>query len=335
MIIHARTPTRIDLAGGTLDIPPLYLFEDGGITLNMSITLHSEVVIEPREHGVVLVSRDTGASLQVESYDDIPLGGELDLVARVVRFYRPGAGLRVEAHNQAPKGSGLGASTALLMALSGALNFALDNRYSQEDLIRIGANIEAQCVRVPTGKQDYYGATYSGVKAIWFDVDGDRVEPLMVDERLIEQLESRLVLTFTGESHFSGATNWEIFRGYIEGVPGVRLALQMIKQTALEMRLALLQGDITEFARLLRVEWEHRKALAEGVSTPQIERMVHAAEGAGALASKICGAGGGGCMVTITGPENRGAIESALQGAGARLLSFKIDRKGLNVWSDD
>ncbi|MDQ2731361.1 MAG: GHMP kinase, partial [Armatimonadota bacterium] len=277
MMIHARTPTRIDLAGGTLDIPPLYLFEDGGITLNLSITLHCEVTIEPRDHGVVLVSRDTGASLHAESYDQLPLGGELDLVARVVRFYRPGSGIRVETHNQAPKGSGLGASSALLIALSGALNRALHNRYTQEDLIHNAANLEAQCIRIPTGKQDYYGATYSGVKAIWFGVEGDRVEPLMVEDRLLEELESRLVLTFTGESHFSGATNWEMFRGYIDGVPGVRLALQMIKQTALEMRGALLQGDIPEFARLLNVEWENRKALAAGVSTPQIERMVHAA----------------------------------------------------------
>lgn len=334
MAIRSRAATRIDLAGGTLDIPPLYLFEEGGLTINLSITLHSEVVVEPLARGVELVSLDTGARVKASSYDDLEMTGELDLVARIVRFYRPGEGVRVKTHCQAPKGSGLGASSSLLIALSGALNRALGDPYSPADLIRIGANLEAQCIGIPTGKQDYFGAMYPGVKAIWFGVETDRVEPLVVEEATLQGLESRLVLTFTGQSHFSGATNWEMFRGYIDNAVGVRLALKQIKQTAVLMRSALLAGDFNSFAELLNTEWENRKALATGVSTPQIEHMVHAAQNAGAMASKICGAGGGGCMITLTEPGCRAAVEEALEGAGASVLSFAIDRDGLTVWEE-
>src|SRR5579872_6385190 len=151
MKILALTPTRIDLAGGTLDIPPLYLFAEGGITLNLGITLHSEVTVESMESGIELISRDTGAKLTADTYESLPMTGELDLIARIVRFYRPGTGVRVETHSQAPKGSGLGASSSLLIALSGALNRLLSDQYSRDDLIRIGANLEAQCIGIPTG----------------------------------------------------------------------------------------------------------------------------------------------------------------------------------------
>jgi D-glycero-alpha-D-manno-heptose-7-phosphate kinase len=332
MIIHARTPTRIDLAGGTLDIPPLYLFEDGGLTLNVSTTVYSEVSVEILDSGVELISNDTGAVLAAPNYDELEMSGELDLVARIVRFYRPGTGVRVRTHCQAPKGSGLGASSSLLIALSGALNRALGDKYSRDEIINIGANLEAQCIRVPTGKQDYYGAMYSGVKAIWFGVDRDVVEPLVVDERTLRMIEERLILTFTGLSHFSGATNWDMFRGYIDNVAGVRLALRTIKQTAVEMRAALLSGEVDEFAQLLDQEWENRKALSEGVTTSEIDHMVHSARQAGALASKICGAGGGGCMLTVAPDGDRKRVERALQDAGARLLPFRIDREGLQVW---
>ncbi|MCA1596164.1 MAG: hypothetical protein LC772_07035, partial [Chloroflexi bacterium] len=305
-----------------------------GLTINLSITLRSEVTLEPLDSGVELISRDTGARVTASSYDDLEMTGDLDLLARIVRFYRPGGGVRVETHCQAPKGSGLGASSSLLIALSGALNRALGDKYTRADLIRIGANLEAQCIGIPTGKQDYFGAMYPGVKAIWFGVESDTVEPLVVDEATLQGMESRLVLTFTGQSHFSGATNWEMFRGYIDNAVGVRLALKQIKHTAVEMREALLAGDFNHFAALLNTEWENRKSLASGVSTPQIEHMVHAAQSAGAAASKICGAGGGGCMVTLTEAERRPAVERALEGAGATVLPFSIDREGLKVWEE-
>src|SRR5438105_5405845 len=144
MNVEAVAPCRIDLAGGTLDIWPLYLFLDGGLTVNIGIDLFSRVTIHPREdRRVHLRSLDTGAELEAASVDELPLGGPLDLVARAVRFYRPAGGIDLTTENAAPKGSGLGASSSLLICLSGALNAYNGVDLSPDRLVDCAANLEA------------------------------------------------------------------------------------------------------------------------------------------------------------------------------------------------
>src|SRR5947209_9269059 len=278
MIVEAVAPCRIDLAGGTLDFWPLYLFLDGGLTVNIGIDLFSRVRIQPRtDRRIHLRSLDTDAELEAASVDELPLGGPLDLVARAVRYYRPSRGIDLTTENAAPKGSGLGASSALLICLSGALNAYNDADPSPDCLVDCAANLEAQNIRIPTGKQDYYPPLHGGVNAIWFEVGGNRVEPLLVEERSLSTLEARLVLSFTGISHFSGATNWDMTRNYIEGSGETRARLSDIKATAIEMREWLLEGDFERFARVLDHEWQNRRLLAEGVATPETDRMMAAA----------------------------------------------------------
>ena len=332
MNVEAVAPCRIDLAGGTLDIWPLYLFLDGGLTVNIGIDLYSRVRISARQdQRIHLHSLDTGAELEAGSVEELPLGGPLDLVARAVRFYRPAAGIDLWTENSAPKGSGLGASSSLLICLSGALNAFNGVDLSHECLVDCAANLEAQNIRIPTGKQDYYPPLHGGVNAIWFEVGGNRVEPLLVDECAFFTLEQRLLLSFTGISHFSGATNWDMTRNYIEGSGETRACLADIKATAVEMRACLLAGDFDRFARVLNQEWQNRRQLAEGVATAETDRMMAAAERAGAQASKLCGAGGGGCMITFVSEGAREAVAAALEAEGARPLAYRIARHGLQV----
>src|SRR5205085_12029238 len=129
-----------------------------------------------------------------------------------------------------------------------------------------------------------------------------------------------------GISHFSGATNWDMLRNYIEGSGETRPKMAGIKQTALAMREALLAGDFNAFAHVLDEEWQNRRRLAEGVSTPEIDRMMAAAERAGALAGKICGAGGGGCMISFAREGTREAVVNALESQGAREIPYRISR---------
>jgi len=172
---------------------------------------------------------------------------------------------------------------------------------------------------------------HGGVNAIWFNVGGNRVEPLLVDEEAIRTLESRLILTFTGISHFSGATNWDMLRNYIEGSGETRPKMAAIKRTALGMREALLSGNFDAFASVLDEEWQNRRGLAQGVTTPRIDAMMEAASHAGAIASKICGAGGGGCMISFVREGAQEAVAAALEGHGARRIPYRISRGGLRV----
>ncbi len=341
MKVSAIVPTRIDLAGGTLDVYPLYLFEDGGLTVNAAVNIYGHVTVEERPDARIYIhSEDTGAEETFASLAEMPMGGDLDLVKRALRFYRPHCGLNVTLRSEAPRGSGLGASSALLMALSSALNEIENLGLSKDRIIDLGANIEAQVIGIPTGKQDYFPPLFGGVCSIWFDVDGHRLERLDEGNDLIVRLNERLILTFTNINRFSGVTNWAILRRYIEKEGDTVAHLRRIKEVARALRQSLVASDrsaersrrsLDEFAHLLAVEWENRKALAEGVTTPEIDAMIAAAEAKGARASKLCGAGGGGCMITYAEPENVPAVREALVEAGATLMPFRIVPEGIRL----
>jgi D-glycero-alpha-D-manno-heptose-7-phosphate kinase len=332
MIIEARTPCRIDLAGGTLDLYPLYLFEGGGLTVNMAIQPGAYVRMETRrDNAVKIVSEDTGARQSASSVQKLRLGGPLDLVVRLLKHYPPGQGVTVYTRNAPPKGSGLGASSSLLIAISGALRALNGFRFTDDDLIFRGTRIEAQSIGIPTGNQDFYPPMYGGLSAIWFDVPGDWHEPIHVSPVFLAELQRRLILSFTGEPHFSAVTNWSMIKGYIENTGRTRECLRRIKKTSSRMHEALLAEDIVELGRALAEEWENRKRLAKGVTTPALERQIAAASRAGALASKVCGAGGGGCMISLAESGTEEAVRSALHRAGARVLDYTIDTQGLRV----
>ncbi|MEW6201530.1 MAG: hypothetical protein AB1546_06120, partial [bacterium] len=255
-----------------------------------------------------------------------------DFIARIIVYYKPDIGITVKTRNNVPKGSGLGASSTLLIALSHALNELLGKHHSPAEMIDIGANLEASSIRVPTGKQDYCSATYGGVNAVWFQINGIRIEPLGAeDDEIVRYLETHLILSYTGETHFSGTNNWNMMKAYIDNVGGIVEKFHRIKDTALVMRSCLLEKRFEEFPALLAQEWENRKGLAEGVTTPRIEKLMSAAKSAGATASKICGAGGGGCMITCAPPDVREKVENALTENGADILPFHIAREGVKI----
>ena len=332
MFVEAVAPSRIDLAGGTLDIYPLYLFETGGVTVNMGITVGGRARLTPRgDREIHIRSVDTGATQSARSIEELEFGGPLDLVARVLKFYPPETGLDVETESKPPKGSGLGASSTLLIALSGALNELNGTGLDGETIIRYAADIEAQIIRIPTGKQDYYAAQYGGVSAIHWGIRENTVQQLLVSEDCISTLERRLILSYTGISHFSGATNWDMVRNYIENTGSTRENLQRISDIAHEMASVLQNADFDGFAHVLDREWHNRRSLAEGVSTPEIDAMMSAARDTGAMASKICGAGGGGCMITFVEEGRQEPVKEALTRQGARVIPFRISRQGIQI----
>lgn len=325
---------RVDLAGGTLDIYPLYIFEGGGLTLNAAITLMSEVWIETSSGDssqVRIISEDLGEEISAPCAGELDPAAGLDLLARITRLFKDAPGMTIRTRNNVPRGSGLGASSSLLIALFSALNRLCGDRFDTETIINIGANVEAQSIRIPTGKQDYFPAAYGGVSCINFDVYGACRSPLIQSEELVAELESRLVVTFAGEPRFSGLTNWSMTRAYIDGEENTVRNIRRIKQTALRMRDSLRAGDLEGFGVLLNEEWENRKVLADGVTNERIDRYMEVAAGAGAAASKICGAGGGGCMISFCREGAAGDVRSALSEAGADVLDCGIARHGVKI----
>lgn len=330
MEITVTAPNRIDLAGGTTDLYPLYLLMEGGYTVNLAISLSSRVTLRERERpGICIISKDLKESVEAPNPKDLPIEGPLGLIARAVRTVPPQSGLEIVTRNEAPAGSGLGASSALLVAL---LNGLLELRSTKEDprkIIDLAVNIETTALGVPAGKQDHIAAVYGGVSLIDFGYR-DFVRHIASDENAaVERLEEMILLSYTGQGRFSGMNNWEITKGFIDNVGDIRDNLLQIRDVAMQVGRAVLSGGWDDLGPLVNQEWQLRRMLAPGVSTPTIESIMAGASSAGASASKICGAGGGGCMLTLVTPHRRYAVEKALADAGGEVIPFKIDRIGL------
>lgn len=331
MIVEARAPTRIDLAGGTLDIHPIYLLEDDVWTINAAVEIPVRVRLAPARRGYAVVSRDLGERITAPSLDALPLGGPLDLVCRVLRHAAPRPPLAVTLSSSAPQGSGLGASSALLIALLAALDRLARRRRSSADFVATAWRLEAQSLRTLTGRQDYLAAVHGGINAIRFGVAADHVEPLWRDPSQRRALQERLVIAYTGRPHSSGLTNWEVVRAYLDGVPATVNRLRSIAAVARRMRDALREGRLDALPELIAEEWAHRRALAPGVSTPVVERALAAGRKHGALTGKACGAGGGGCVLLFVREGAKRFCEEGLRTAGFAVLPARIAASGLRV----
>ncbi|MGH9779309.1 MAG: hypothetical protein ACRD5I_12945 [Candidatus Acidiferrales bacterium] len=181
---------------------------------------------------------------------------------------------------------------------------------------------------VPTGEQDHYPAVYGGASAIHLEAAGTWREALRVNAK---ELESRLLLVYTGKPRKSGINNWEVLKNYIDGDRGLRRNFEEIAAAAREMRAALLRGDWRGVAEAMRRDAEARRKNAPGIETPFIRKLAAVARRRGGLATKVCGAGGGGCVVFLCEPKKKGELASALASAGATLLPFRIATGGVGV----
>jgi D-glycero-alpha-D-manno-heptose-7-phosphate kinase len=324
--IETSAPTRIDLAGGTLDIWPLYLFHPGAQTVNAAITIRARAVIESRsDDRIVIRSEDTNATVEANDWRELRTRPELRLLSLLVHFFE-GRGLTLTTHSESPAGAGIAGSSALNVAVCAALAQWNRTHYEPEAMLQIAQNVEAQTINCPTGLQDYRPAMYGGVAALELEVDGLRRVPLDVDHG---ELEQRIVLCYTGAPRNSGTNNWEITKKHLDGDTFVFDCFERIRDTAGAMREALGRGDWDGVGRALSQEWDNRKRLAPGVSTPVIDALIARALAAGATAAKVCGAGGGGCLFCYGPPDRQEAIRQALAAGGARVLDFRIDRQGL------
>ena len=334
MIIHSKSPARVDLAGGTLDIWPLYLFHENSQTVNFAIRCFAHCWLKPRQDGAIeFVSRDLKLREKFPSLDALKKAKSfrLSLHARLTIEFAPATGFTLETDSGVPAGSGLGGSSALNIAICGTLARFLDLKLSPAKLIEVARNVEAQVLQIPAGEQDYCSAVFGGMQAIHLTPHGVQPEKIVVNA---DEFSSRSVLCYTGQSRNSGINNWEVFKARIDkkgGKEKVTRHFDRIAAIASDMRLALETKDWEQVASLLNQEWSARKKNHPGISTPKMEQLISVARRNGALAAKACGAGGGGCIFFFVKPELKAVVETQLKNAGAILLDSRMAPRGLTI----
>jgi D-glycero-alpha-D-manno-heptose-7-phosphate kinase len=334
MRISAQAPCRVDMAGGTIDIWPLYLFHTAPVTVNFAVDRYTRCTIETRDDArITLRSRDLDGAEEFESLAALRAARryKLPLAAHVVRYFAPSTGVDIVTDSEAPAGAGISGSSALIIALAAALNKLTGAGHKLEKLREIAQNIEAQIIRVPTGCQDYYPAMYGGVSAIELTEAGIVRKPIAVN---LDDLNERVVLAYTGEPRNSGINNWEVMKAHIDGDRKVHRNFDRIAEIARGMRQALEKPDWNEVARLLRQEWAHRRKNAPGITTPLIDRLVEVTRRAGAVGAKVCGAGGGGCVLFLVERGAKARTGEAIEREGATVLPVRVAERGVVVRQD-
>ena len=339
MIIRSKAPLRLGLAGGGTDVSP-YSELFGGCILNATVNMYAYASIKPRfDNRIVMHSADRNEYVDQESRRCLSINGELDLLKgvynRIVKDYTKNPlSFELTTYVDAPAGSGLGTSSTLVVAIIGAFAEWLKLPLGEYDIAQLAYDIERNDLGMAGGKQDQYAATFGGVNFMEFFAD-DKVivNPLRVHERYLNELSANLVLYYTETSRLSSEIIQAQQKNVSEKNEKSLDAMHHLKEQAVQMKEALLKGNLNEIGKILDTSWEFKKQMAKGISNPDIDELYEIAMKAGASGGKISGAGGGGFMFFYCPNNSRYKVVDALNKKGGQVKRYEFNTRGLTTWS--
>ncbi|HEX8043287.1 hypothetical protein [Candidatus Deferrimicrobium sp.] len=320
-------PNRVDIAGGTLDIYPLYLLIGDAMTVNAAVAVRSEVLVRPYRRGAArLSSGNFGIAVTASDTHGFSLEAKMGLLSRALRHFPAVSGVDILVRNEAPVGSGIGASSALLVALMLATGRLTGTACRRDETARAAMEIEAAHLKNLTGRQDHLAALRGGLQGIRFSpgrVDVCRLPP---GGEAGKMLRDHAILAHTGIAHHSSDVNWRMIRGAIDGDGKVLRKFRGIAATARDAWDAVSAADPRGTGAAIASEWAIRKTLAPGVSTAGVEGLISDRRFRRRVSgAKLCGAGGGGMLFgLLRDPDDREAAEALLSGAGMSVLPFRL-----------
>jgi D-glycero-alpha-D-manno-heptose-7-phosphate kinase len=327
----AAAPVRLDLAGGWTDVPP-FSAREGGVVVNAAISLLVRAEVRPEGSGFHVVADDLEERLDAPDAAALATDGHLDLHKAALRMLGARPPLTLSTRSDAPKGSGLGASGALDVALVAAISAATAGPdappRSATEIAEAAWRLEAIEVGVPGGRQDQWAAALGGFNLMRFRDPEVVVERITLDPAFAAELARRIVLCYTGTSRLSGDTIARVMSAYERGEAAVVGALRGLCAAAECMAVALRSADLATVGRLLSENWRLQQALDARMSTPAMARLEAALRDAGALGGKAAGSGAGGCMFFLAGDDVAGVREAAVR-CGAELLPVEWEPLGV------
>jgi D-glycero-alpha-D-manno-heptose-7-phosphate kinase len=335
-VIRSRAPLRISFAGGGTDVSP-YVDEHGGVVLNSTINRFAYATIIPKSNKEVeIASLDYDVILKYTIDKEIAFDGQLDLIKGVINKFRSRYGLnngfRIFVHSDAPPGSGLGSSSAIVVAVIIAFAKLVKLPLTPYELAELAYEIERVDVGIKGGKQDQYASSFGGMNFIEFNKDITVVNPLRIEKSILNELEYSLILSYIRSTRASSKIIEKLIKNYEEKQKDALSAMNNIKKLTFEMKNALLRGELHRFGELLDEEWHEKKKMAEGISNEIIDRIYDEALKAGAIGGKISGAGGGGFMFFYTEFDKKVSVINKLKELGVQVFPFSFVEDGATAW---
>jgi D-glycero-alpha-D-manno-heptose-7-phosphate kinase len=335
MNIRARAPLRISFAGGGTDVPP-FPAREGGLVLNATIDRYVYGMLRPRrDRQIRIESADFGLSLNYQ-VDERPIfDGRLDLVKAAIRKLGDASapGYDLFLHSNAPPGSGLGSSSTVMVTLVGLLKDFHGLPLTDYEIAALSHTIERNDLGMLGGMQDQYAATFGGFNFIEFTADRVIVNPLRINDDVINELAHNMLLCYTGATRRSDGIIEDQTARFEQGEESTLRGLRMQKELAVEMKNALLQRRCTEFGDLLHQAWQQKKRMSPRITTSFIDEAYAEARRHGALGGKVTGAGGGGYMLFYCRFDKKHKVAEALSRLGASVAEFSFEPHGLTTWS--
>jgi len=329
-VVRSRAPLRISFCGGGTDVPP-YPEQFGGCVLSCGIDKYAFVSLRARNDETIRVhSSDLNRVAEFRSGAPA-LDGTIDLAQTI--FNRFGThSLDCYMSTDAPPGSGLGSSSAMIVALIAALARRGGRQLTDYEMAELAYSVERTDLNIQGGMQDQYAATFGGFNFIEFTREGVLVNPLRISEDGLNELHCHLLLCYTGGTRVSSNILREQTANVVSHKPDVMDSLAELKQLTYDLKRALLQGRFAEFAEILDRAWHLKKRLASGISNGAIDELYDIAKRAGAIGGKLLGAGGGGFLLIFAPFARRDRVRERLEHAGGNVVEFQFDPRGVRTW---
>lgn len=339
MIIRAKTPLRLGLAGGGTDVSP-YSDLYGGFILNATINMYAYCTIEPRTDGKIIIEAlDLKKKIELPGTEVLEIDGQFDLVKgvynRIVKdFAKFPLSFKLTSWVDAPPGSGLGSSSALTVSILGAFSEWLKLPLGEYDVARLAYEIERQDLKMSGGKQDQYAATFGGFNFMeFFSSDKVIVNPLRIRQSYINELNMNIVLYYTGISRLSAKIIDEQKKNVDQKKEKSIEAMHKLKEQAVSMKEAVLKGELDKIGEILDFGWKYKKQMASHITSPVIDEVYQAAIQAGSTGGKLSGAGGGGFGIFYCPLNRRYQVIQTLEKFGGQVTRFEFTKHGLVTWT--
>jgi D-glycero-alpha-D-manno-heptose-7-phosphate kinase len=330
---RARAPLRLSFCGGGTDVSP-YPEEHGGMVLSATINQYAHASLRPRRDSRLrLTSLDYDITAKYDHPTRVRFDGQLDLLKAAVKSLKVRRGLDLWVHSDAPPGSGLGSSSTMVVALIGVLREWLRRPMTGYETAELAYDIERVDLGLAGGRQDQYAAVFGGFNFIEFHRDSTVVNPLRIRPDVLRELEYRLLLCYMGQTRASARIIEKQTAAYKKGARATVEALGRLKADTLEMKKALLIGDVDAMGELLHQAWEAKKRLEAGISNEHVDQLYALARKEGAIGGKMPGAGGGGYFLLLTRFDRKHRVAAALEKRGAQVVPFQFEPNGLIAWS--